>query len=150
MAVVQGNQILASEFNTLRGEVNRWFADNYPSVTFGDGNQTYGWGGSAAGSVSAGNEILASEMNALIDRCNIGEDVVNGVSGAISQVVTGNLIQASEFNAVETKSDAITTNRLDIEAAEMSLAGTNSSVRSTNWAAAINCTFRRTFTSNRL
>lgn len=147
MAVVQGNLILASEFNTLRGEVNDWFNDPNSSMTFGDGQQTYGWGGSAAGAVVQGNLIQASELNSLIDRCNIGANIVNAVGGSINQVSVGAIITAAYFNTVESTSDAIGTGRLSIESADLSLAGTNSSARSTTWGSAVNCTFRRTHTN---
>lgn len=148
MTVVAGNKALASDYNTLRTEVNRWFADNYAgSISFGNANQSYGWGGAAVGSVSAGDLMTAAQMNALINRCNIGEDICSGVSGALSQIVAGNQMTAAEFNAIETKSDAITTDRLNMEAAEMSTGGGGNSARSTTWAAAINATYRYTFTS---
>ncbi len=148
MVVVQGTTVLTSEFNTLRGEINRWFADNYASgIAFGNVNQTYGWGNSAATAVSQGTLIQAALMNPLIDRCNIGQDVVNVVSGTLPVVLTGDLITASEFNAAEAKSDLITTNRLDIEAAEMSITAGGSSARLIDWVAAISCTFRYTFAS---
>ena len=145
MTVIQGDAALASDYNTLRGEVNEWFADNYPALAFGNSNQTRGWGGSAASVVSPGDLMTATQMNSLIDICNIGTDVVNNVSGVLSQVVTGNLMTAAEFNAIETKSDLITTNRNDIEAAELSLVAGGSSVKSGLWSF-ISCTFRYTFT----
>ena len=147
MAVVQGNAALASDFNTLKNAVNYWFADSNPSMTFGDGNQSAGWGGSAAAAVVQGNLMQASEMNTLVDRCNIGEDICNVVSGQLPQVVAGNQMTAAEFNAIESKSSSIVTNRLNIETAELSLDSGGSSARSTTWAAAINCTFRYTFAS---
>ena len=145
MAVVQGNPALASDFNTLRGEVNDWFYDPNPSMTFGDGQQSYGWGGAAAAAVVQGNPMQASEMNTLIDRVNIGEDICNSVSGQLSQIVAGDQMTAAEFNAIETKSDLIDTNRLDIEAAELSLAAGGSSAKSTTWSAMIDCQFSYTF-----
>jgi len=150
MAVSIGNKILASDFNTLRTEVNRWFADNYAgTISFGNANQTWGWGGSAAIQVISSNQILASEMNQLINRCNLGENICNGVTGQLTQVVPGNKIYASEFNSTETKSDSIGTNRLDIASAELSLVTGGNSARATNWGAgtAVNCTFRYTFAS---
>jgi len=147
MAVVQGNAALASDYNTLRGEINDWFRDPNPSMTFGDGQQTYGWGGDAASAVSQGQAMTAAQMNALIDRCNIGEDICNSVSGQLSQIVAGNPMTAAEFNAIETKSDLIDTNRLDIEAAELSLATGGNTARSTTWSSAVLCTFRYTFAS---
>ena len=146
MAVVQGNPALASDYNTLRGEVNRWFADNYPGLAFGNSNQTYGWGGSAAAAVVTGNSMTAAQMNSLVDRCDLGTDVVNNVSGALSQVVATNLITAAEFNNIESKSDLITTNRNDIEAAELSLHAGGNSATSAVWTTSRDCTFRYTFT----
>jgi hypothetical protein len=92
---------------------------------------------------------MASDMNQLINRCNIGENICNGVTGQVAPVVTGNKIYASEFNDTETKSDDVATNRLDIEAAEMSLVSGGNSQKTINWGAgvAINCTFRYTFAS---
>ncbi len=150
MAVVQGNAALASDYNTLRGEVNRWFADNYAgSISFGNGNQSYGWGGSAVSSVSAGvTNMLASQMNSLVDRCNLGEGICSNVFGTLPQVVSGTgLPTALEFNNIESKSDSITTDRLNMQANKMSLTTGGSSVRSTTWSSAINCTFRYTFAS---
>ena len=146
MAVVQGTGALASDYNTLRGEVNYWFADPFPSATFGMSIAKYGWGGSEAAAVIAGNEMTAAQMNALIDRCNIGVDVT-AITGALSQIVAGNPVTAAEFNAIETKSDLILANRYDINSAEMSVGGGGNSVRSTTWAAAINATYRYSFAS---
>jgi len=147
MAVVQGNKALASDYNTLRDEINKWFADPNSSMTWGNGDQTWGWGGSAVSAVSQGNSMTATQMNRLIDRCNIGEDICNSVSGSLSSIVTGNLITAAEFNAIESKSDDINTNRLDIEAAELSLSGGGSTVRSSSWSGAtILASFRYIFT----
>ena len=147
MAVVQGNAALASDFNTLKDEVNKWFGDSNPSMVFGAGDQTHGWGGTNAAAVVQGNLMQASEMNTLMDRVNIGADIVNTVGGSIGNVSAGANIVASIFNSVETFSDALSTGRLDIEAAELSLAAGGNSVRSTTWSAAINCTFRYTFAS---
>jgi len=145
MAVAQGSAMLAADFNSGQVATNKWFNDPNPSMTFGDGDQTYGWGGSAASSVSVGQLIEASQLNALIDRCNIGEDICNSVSGQLSQVVAGNLITAAEAAAVAAKYALIDTNRLDIEAAELSLATGGNSARSSTWGSAVNCTFRYTF-----
>jgi len=144
MTVVQGNLALASDYNTLRSEVNKWFADNYPTVAFGNSNQTYGWGGSKVSTVSSGSLMTAVQMNSLTDICNIGTDVVNNVSGALSQIVTGNAMTAAEFNTIESKSDLITTNRNDIEAAELSLYAGGNSAKTGLWATRIDCTFRYT------
>ena len=106
MAVVQGNLVLASDYNTLKDEVNdTWFGDPNPSMTFGNGSQTIGWGGSEVSAVVAGNEMQASEMNALIDRINIGADIVTSVGGSLLNVSVGANILASIFNSAETFSD---------------------------------------------
>ena len=73
MTVIQGDAALASDYNTLRGEVNEWFADNYPALAFGNSNQTRGWGGSAASVVSPGDLMTATQMNSLIDICNLSQ-----------------------------------------------------------------------------
>ncbi len=145
MAVVQGNPALASEFNTLRGEVNEWFADNYAgSISFGNANQTKGWAGSAAAAVAQGDIITAAQLNTLIDRCNLGTSMVNNVTGALPQAVAGAIFLADDFNDTEDKSDLISTNRLDVDAGEMSLVAGGNSVRTTTWSAAVDCTFRYT------
>lgn len=147
MTVVAGNRALANDYNTLRTEVNKWFADNYAgSISFGDSNQTYGWGGSAVGTVSVGDLITASQMNALINRCNIGENICNGVTTPLGQIVADTVMTADEFNEIELKSDSITTNRNDISSTELITGGGGNSLRSTSWSSAINATYRYTFT----
>lgn len=147
MAVSTGTKVYASDYNILRTAVNRWFADNYAgSISFGDGNQTYGWGGTPVSTVTQGNTMLADEMNAIIDRCNIGVDICNSVTGNISRVEAGvDGIDADQFNDSETRSNSIVTNRNNIDAAEMSLLTGGSSARSIAWSSQITCTFRYTF-----
>jgi hypothetical protein len=152
MAVSIGSKIEANDFNLLRTQVNRWFADNYAgSITFGNPNQTYGWGGSAAIQAVAGNQIMASEMNELINRCNIGVNIVDDitVAGPLTPVVTGNKILANDYIYTELKSNNITSNRTDIKGTEMSLVSGGNSQKTIPWGAgvAINCTFRYTFAS---
>ena len=146
MAVVQGNTALASDYSTLRGEVNRWFADNYAgAISFGDGNQTCGWGGAAVADVSQGTDMLASQMNSLVDRCNIGVGIISDSTGTLSQVVAGNNVLATDYNDTETKSDSIGTNRLGVDT-DLAIAGGGNSQRVGSWgSAAIDCTFRYTF-----
>ena len=147
MTVSIGNTVFASDHNTLRGEVNQWFGDQNPSMAFGNAAQTQGWGGSMDPIVSIGDLIEAADYNSLIDRCNIGTDIVNVVSGALTYVVAGNLIYAVDHNTIEAKSDSIFTNRNNIEVAEMSTGGAGSSARVANYSTAIDCTFRYTFSS---
>jgi len=55
MTVIQGNEPLASEYNALADKVNKWFADNYAgSISFGNSNQNYGWGGTPVADLSPG------------------------------------------------------------------------------------------------
>jgi len=143
MTVTQGTRTLSSEYNTLNTAVNKWFGDNYPSVTFGDGNQTYGWGGSNSAVVSVGDQRATIQMNRLTDRCNIGTDIVNNVTGQLSQI-SGNIL-ASEYNTIETKAGLIDTNRLDIDiGVETSLLTGGNSVRTTDYSAMIDCVFSYT------
>jgi len=147
MAVVSGTTALKTQFSTLKDEVNRWFADNYAgTLSFGDGNQTYGWGGNEASDVFAGQRMESGAMNGLINRCNIGVEIVSSVSGLLTEISGGDIALASVFNAIESKSDLLTTGRLTIDAAETSILSGGSSVRSTNWSSAVDCTFRYTFT----
>jgi len=147
MTVVQGNVALVSDYNTLRTEINRWFADNYPSLSFGDNSQRYGWGGSEI--VAPSTLMIASEMNRLVDRCNIGKDVVNNVSIETPQIVTGNTPTAAEFNYIEAKSDGINYYKHDIESGELSLHTGGSSARSSTWSSAIDYTFEYSITDFR-
>ena len=144
MSVTTGTRILASEYETLRTAVNRWFADNYAgSIAFGNSNQTYGWGGAAAPAVSG--RILPSNITPLTNRCNIGVDICNSVTGYLSPPSTGVRIEDGDYNDIETKVELIRSNRLNIDAAELSTTNRGSSVRSTTWSGAIDATFRFTF-----
>lgn len=146
MSVTQGFEAFASEYNALRVKVNKWFADNYNTVSFGDVGQTYGWGGVEVASVSEDTDMLASQMNSLIDRCNIGVTACNNVSIALSQLVADSSdILAADYNDTESKSDLINTNRFDIDSVELSLHVGDSEVRTTSYNTAIDCTFRYTF-----
>jgi len=147
MTVSIGNIIYASDYNTLRSEVNQWFGDPNPSMTFGNGSQSQGWGGSMDAVVNIGNDIEAAHYNSLADRCNIGEDIVNGVSGIVPQVVVGTDIEAADHNAIETKSDSIFTNRNNIEALELELLAGGSTARSALYSTSVACIFTYTFSS---
>jgi len=146
MSVIQGNDALASDYNTLRTAVNKWFSDNYSGVSFGDPNQTYGYGGAGAASVSAGDDMLASNMDELRDRCNIGVNVTS-VTGSLSDIAPDDDILATDYNDTESKSNSINSNRLNIDAGELSLLSGGSSIRSTSYAAAVDCIFRYTQSS---
>ncbi len=148
MSVIQGFEAFASEFNTLQTKINKWFADNYPSISFGDSNQIFGWGGDDSTAVVSGSIMLASDMNSLIDQCNIGQIVVNNVSGVLPQIVADvDDILASQYNNIESKSDLINIYKLDIEPSELSLSSQISSIRATSYSTAINCTFKHAFSN---
>jgi hypothetical protein len=120
---ITGNVAYASDFNTLREEINDWFRDPNPSMTFGDGQQTYGWGGDAISAVSTGQKMTALSMNGVVDRCNIGTNICNGVTGSLSQVVPGTSIDAADINLIISKSSSISGQRNDIDPTVMSLGG---------------------------
>jgi len=145
MAVTSGTTALLSEHTTLRTNVNLIFADNYPSITYGGANQVFGWGGAAAS--AAAGVIDASEMNPLVDRLNVGKDVLSTVSGTLSQIAAATKIDASDYNTIDTRANLITAQRNNIDAAETSVSGTGSSVRSTTWSAAIYYQWRYTWTN---
>jgi len=146
MSVTQGFEAFASEYNTLNTKVNKWFADNYPDEVFGDTNQRYGWGGSDSTAITSGIEMLASDMNSLIDRCNIGGNICNNVTGTLNQIVADtDDILASQYNDIETKAGLIDTYKLNIKAAELSLLNGDNSERNINYSAAIDCVFKYTF-----
>lgn len=148
MSVTQGFEAFASEYNSLRVEIDKWFADNYDSAVFGDTNQSYGWGGADSTAVLATDDMLASQMNSLIDRCNVGVDICNNVISSLSQLVAGTSdILANQYNNIETKSDLISLHRLDIVSTELSLNAGQLDARTTSYSAAINCTFRYAFTN---
>jgi hypothetical protein len=148
MAVSTGNIAYASEYNTLRTAVNRLYADNYAgSISFGNVNQTYGWGGSAVSSISTGTTMSASQMNSLIDRCNIGTNICLLESGLISQISSGATIYASQYNNIEAKTTNLTTNRLVIDPTQQSVNSGGSYLRSGVFSSLLDVTFRWTFSS---
>lgn len=149
MSVSTGTVALATAYNSLRTSVNQWFGDPNSSMVFGDGSQSFGWGGTMTPITAVGTLITADSLtayfNSLIDRCNIGIDVVNNVSGAVTQVVPATLISAVEYNNTETISVAVNTNRLDIEAAELALNAGGTVVQSSTWSTLLRIVVRYTF-----
>lgn len=147
MTVINGAEALASDYNTLKDAINKWFADDYTSISFGNSNQNWGWGGSQAPAVVAGDDMLASQMDQLRDRCNIGVNILSPVSGLLTDIDPDDPILASNFNDTESKSDLISANRLDIDPSELSLYTGGISVRSTNYSSSIDCVFQYSFNS---
>ena len=78
MAVTPGTKALGSSYDVLAGIVNAWFYDGCPTCSFGDLLQQFGWGGVAI--PSHGIVMTAVDMDAIVDRCNIGADIVNNRS----------------------------------------------------------------------
>jgi hypothetical protein len=147
MAVSQGNKALASEFVTLNQAVSEWFGDNHSSVTFGDSNQDRGWGGTDVSDVITGDDMLVTEMNELIDRCNIGVNICSGVSGSLSYITVGSDILATDYNTIETKSSSILAGRLAIDPTELSLSLGTSTQKTTSWGTTISAVFSLTFST---
>lgn len=150
MAVTTGTTALASEYNTLRTAVNRVMADNYAgSISFGNSNQTYGYGGSSVASVVAGQSATAAQMNYLRNSIYSGADLVPGIAvGDIPPAISpGDDILASQYNALQTDMETVRVNRLTIEDAECSLTTRGSSSRTVNWGSEVNAIYRFTFAS---
>ena len=146
MAVSAGNVAQATEYNSLRTIVNQFFGDPNPSMTFGDGSQTYGWGGTVPSIVVAGVDLAEEiDWNALVDRVNIGSDITENVSG--NQAQAGALIYASEYNAVENYANGVSADRLNIDAAEMSLNAGGTVVQASSWNSLLRIVVRYTFGS---
>ena len=80
MAIASGNNISATDFNTVVVAVNKYWGDNYPSSAVTDSDKTnakYGWGQTHAleltGSddrVTANDLVEAKHINQLIARAN--------------------------------------------------------------------------------
>ena len=147
MSISIGDRILASDFNTLKDDVNKWFGDIYAgTISFGDSNQTYGYGGVNVDAAADGSIVTPEQMNSLIDRCNIGVTISDVVTGSIDRVARGERIIATKYNETETKSSSLNTNRFDITAAEFSLLDGGNSQRTTSYSTPIDCIFRYQFT----
>jgi len=146
MTVNIGDSITAAGFNSLVDRIDEWFSDGCPACTFGDGTQKFGWGGSIITNESAGNSIAAADFNEMVDRINIGVDIVDGVAGTLSQLVAGNTIYASEYNAIDAKEVSLRALKNTIDAAELSVHAGTTDARTTAWDTTINDTCRYTFT----
>lgn len=108
MTVSVGDIILADHYNTIRTAVNKWFGDNSPSSTPSDPKTTtsYGWGGTNAASVAIGDTITAEQVNHLINRVNLAVSRV-GAGSTLTKVATGEVIEATDFNGIETQAATI-------------------------------------------
>lgn len=133
MTVNIGDKIASAEFNTLADLIDSWYSTE--------------WGGSTISNKSPGENIAAADYNEMIDRINVGVDIVNNVSGNLSRVSIGNKIKSSEFNAIESKETSIRANQNDIDATELSIHAGTTDARTTAWAGTINDTCRYTFTT---
>lgn len=140
MTVNIGDSITAASFNSLADRIDDWFSDGCAACSFGDGNQKFGWGGSTISNKSVGNSIAAADFNEMVDRINIGVNIVDGVAGTLSQLVAGNTIYASEYNAIDAKEVSLRALKNTIDAGELSVGGTTTDARTTAWAGTINDT----------
>ena len=133
MTVNPGDKISSVDFNTLADAIDNWFSTE--------------WGGSAISDKSVGENILAADFNEMIDRINIGVDIVNNVSGTLSRVSIGSSIKSSEYNDIESKKTSIETNKNDIDIAELSIHAGTTDARTTAWSATIDNGCRYTLSS---
>ena len=144
MTVSSGNKALASDYETLATRVDEWFTNDCTSCVFGDVDQDYGWGGTTTPEVSPGNDMLASQMNEIIDRINIAVNITN-VSGTLTRLNTGDSVLSSQYNNADAKEILVRAQRNIINAIELSSIPGNSDQRSSNYSASINATFRYDF-----
>lgn len=146
MTVSAGNTALASDYEALADRVDAWFTDDCSACTFGDPNQRVGWGGTTTPLVSSGDEMLASQMNELIDRINIGANIT-GVAGTLSRISSGNSVLASQYNTADANELLIASSYNNILPGEISYTDKTDDERTTNYNSPIDCTFRYTFAS---
>jgi len=148
MTVSIGDVITASQYNTLKDSVNKWFGDIYSSNTPASSKATssYGWGNTNVAAVSTGNIITATQSNHLINRINLGV-TQTGASSAITKVATGNIILATKHNEIESKSSVIDAARLTAVDTTTTSGGTDGSQIRAAWSTSIACTVTATFAS---
>ena len=144
MTVSSGTKALASEYETLASRVDQWFTDNCSACVFGDPNQLYGWGGITTPLVEKGDEMLAEQMNELIDRLNIGANIT-GAAGSLSRISSGASVLASQYNIADANELLVAPLKNNILASETSIVAGTSNQRTTPYTAAVDCTFRYTF-----
>jgi hypothetical protein len=131
MAVATGTTALGSSYDTLSGIVNGWFYDGCPSCSFGNPLQRTGWGGTPIPFRNI--SITAADMNSIVDRCNLGGDIVNSFGVSISQIVPGSKILASQYNEMLTAAWDIVPFINNIEAAELSIVSGVQNSRTSGW-----------------
>lgn len=144
MTVSAGTKALASQYEALADRVDEWFTNDCPSCTFGDPNQEFGWGGTTTPLVSSGDEMLASQMNEIINRCNIGVNMTS-VTGSLTPIVATDSVLATQYNTADAKEILVRAQKNIIQASELSLLGTTNSVRTTSYSNTINAVFTYSF-----
>jgi len=147
MTVSAGNTALASDYEALADRVDAWFTDSCSACTFGDPNQQDGWGGTTTPLVSSGDEMLATQMNEIIDRLNIGANAVSAAVGTLTRISTGNSVLASQYNTADANELLIAASNNNIDPSKISYLDKNNDSRTTNYNSPIDCTFRYTFAS---
>lgn len=146
MTVSVGTIALASDYEILADKVDAWFTDNCPSCTFGDSNERSGWGGTTTPLVASADEMLASQMNELIDRINIGA-TITGVASTLPRLSPGDLVLASQYNNAEANELLVAGSKNNILPGELSLINGTQSQRTASYTSAVNTTFRYTFSN---
>jgi hypothetical protein len=146
MTVSAGNIALASDYEELRLRVNAWFYDADPLCSFGSIYQQFGWGGDATPQVLTGDKILASQMNELIDRINIGA-LMTGATPTQTRISAGNSVLASQYNTADAKDVLITALKNNINPGFTSYLDATNDARTTQYNSTIDCAFRYTFSS---
>jgi len=149
MGVIIGDIITASQYNTLAANVNKWFADDYSTnlPTAPKTENNYGWGGTPVSTVPAGTIISSEQANELINRVNLGI-TQTGVGTTLDKIDTGDVVLASDYNAIETQANLVSSNRLTCADHTTTSGGTAASYsRSTSWSSSISITITAEFGS---
>lgn len=146
MTVLVGDKALASDYEELRLRVNAWYYDADSSCSFGSIFQQFGWGGDPVPQVLTGDEMLASQMNELIERINIGA-LITGATPTQGLITASDSVLASQYNTAESKDTLITALKNNINPGFTSYLDAEQDDRTTQYNSAIDCVFRYTFSS---
>lgn len=134
------------DYISLATEIDKWFTDDCSSCSFGDTNQTFGWGGTILPSVTPGQQMTGAQMNELIDRLNIAVGITS-VSGTLSRLNPADSVLPSTFNEATSKESLVPPQKNLIEVSELSQISGTSDSRTTSYTSAVNTTFRYTFSN---
>jgi hypothetical protein len=146
MTVSIGDVITASQYNTLKDSINKWYGDVYSSNTPASSKATssYGWGGVNAAAVTTGTIITADQTNHLINRINQGV-LETGASSVITKVSSGDIVLASKHNDIEAKSAVLDSSRLLASNHTTTSGGADDSEVRGSWSNSVSITATATF-----